>query len=204
MAKIKALVDGSNAIKVQADLRKIESPDKIVEATCSAFGDDIDILVNNAGAGRIKSIAESTAEDFDWTFDLNVRAVFLMTKAVLPHLRAPGRIINIGSVFGRQGWPNTFAYAAAKVAVEGLTRCFAAELGPAGHSVNCISSGPVQADLTRLLPAGVLDHLVSSTSLQNRIGTVDDIAQTVAFLAEERSRWLTGQTLAAAGGLLML
>lgn len=87
--KIKELGDGSDAIKVQADLRKVGSPDKIVEATRSNFGDQIDILVNNAGAGHIKSITESTAEDFDWIFHLNVRAVFLMTKAVLPHLRAP-------------------------------------------------------------------------------------------------------------------
>lgn len=202
--KIKELGDGSDAIKVQADLRKVGSPDKIVDATRSAFGDQIDILVNNAGAGHIKSITESTAEDFDWIFHLNVRAVFLMTKAVLPHLRAPGRIINIGSIFGRQGWANTFSYASAKAAVEGLTRCFAAELGPAGHSVNCISSGPVKTDLAGLLPPGLLDHLVSLTPLQSRVGTADDIAQIVAFLAEEGTRWLTGQTIAAAGGLLML
>ncbi len=204
MSKINALNNDSTAIKVQADLRKIESPDQIVETTRSAFGDHIDILVNNAGTGHIKGIAETTVEDFAYIHDLNVRAVFLMTKAVVPHLRAPGRIINIGSMFSRQGWANTFAYSSAKAAVEGLTRCFAGELGQAGHTVNCVNPGPVVTSLSEKLPPGFLEAQMAITPLENRAGTLDDIAQTVAFLAEEGSRWITGQCIAAAGGLVML
>ena len=125
--KIEQLQNGSAVAKVQADLRQVDAPEKIVQATRSAFGNHIDILVNNAACERNKDLGDISAEDFSYVFDLNVRAVLLMTKAVLPYLRAPGRIINVSSVGARCGFKNFSLYCSSKAAVEGLTRCYAAE-----------------------------------------------------------------------------
>ncbi|MCJ1468008.1 hypothetical protein MMC07_006634 [Pseudocyphellaria aurata] len=203
VSKIKALKNGSTAIKVRSDLRQIESPEQIVEATRSAFGDHIDILVNNAGTGHIKTITETTVEDYASLFDLNVRGLFLMTKAVVPHLRAPGRIINIGSIGGSIGTAGFSTYSATKGAVGGLTRSWAAELGPAGHSVNSVNPGVVITELVDILPPGFLEGQNALTPMENRSGSVDDIAQIVGFLAEDGSRWITGQSISATGGQYM-
>lgn len=203
ISKVKALDNGSAAIKVRADLRQIESPEQIVEATRAAFGEHIDILVNNAGTGHVKSITETTAEDFASLCDLNVRGLFLMTKAVVPHLRAPGRIINIGSLAASVGFPGFSTYSATKGAVGGLTRAWAAELGPAGHSVNCVNPGVVITELADELPPGFIDAQKALTPMENRSGSIDDVAQIVAFLAEDSSRWITGQSISATGGAYM-
>ena len=142
--------------------------------------------------------------DFAQHYDLNVRAVVLMTKAVLPRLRRPGRIINISSTGSRQGFKGLSLYCSSKAAVEGLTRCYAAELGPAGHTVNAVSPGPVPTDLLNGVPDEIIESQKNTTPMENRLGTPDDIAQIVGFLVEERSRWVTGQTISATGGWSML
>ena len=188
---------------MRADLCQIESPEQIVEATRSAFGDHIDVLVNNAGTGQVKAITETTVEDFTSVHDLNVRGLFLMTKAVIPHLRAPGRIINIGSLAANVGLAGFGVYAATKCAVVGLTRSLAAELGPAGHSANCVNPGVVITKLADGLPPGFIEGNKALTPMENRSGSIDDIAQIVGFLAEEGSRWITGQSISATGGFYM-
>ena len=203
VSKIKALDNGSSAIKVRADLGQIESPEQIVEATRSAFGEHIDILINNAAIGQHKTITESTVEDFASIHDLNIRGLFLMTKAVVPHLRAPGRIINIGSLAANIGMAGFSIYSATKGAVVALTRSLAAELGPAGHSVNCVNPGVVMTDAVDALPPGYIEANKAQTPMENRSGQVDDIAQIVGFLAEEGSRWITGHSISATGGFYM-
>ena len=200
---IEQLQNGSAATKVQADLRQIDAPEKIVQATCSAFGDHIDILVNNAGCELVKALGDCSADDFSYVYDLNVRAVLLMSKAVLSHLRAPGRIINISSVGARLGFKDFSLYCSSKSAVEGMTRCFAAELGPQGHTVNTVNPGPVQTDILDGIPKEIVEMQKRSTPVENRIGTTDDIAQIVGFLSEESSRWITGQSISASGGYSM-
>ena len=133
--------NGSAATKVQADLRQVHAPEKIVQAARSAFGDHIDILVNNAGCELVKGLGDISADDFSYVYDLNVRAVLLMSKEVLPYLRAPGRIINVSSIGARLGLKDLSVYCSSKAAVEGLTRCFAAELGTQGHTVNLVNPG---------------------------------------------------------------
>lgn len=144
ISKIKALDNGSTAIKVQAELRDANSPEKIVAATREAYGDHIDILINNAGTGIVRSFLECTPEDYDYVVNLNLRSLFFMTKAVVRHLRSPGRIVNVSSISARAPFSNTCLYIASKAGVEGLTRALAAELGPLGHTINSVSPGPVQ------------------------------------------------------------
>lgn len=147
VSTINALENGAQAIKVQADMSTLEAPQKIGSASLTAFGASIDILVNNAGVEITKPLSELTVADYTHTLDINVRGVFLMTQAVAPHLRAPCRIINIGSVLGRIGFAGTTVYAASKAAVEGMTRAWAAELGPLGHTVNTIAAALTETDM---------------------------------------------------------
>ena len=201
--EIASYSNDSKAVKIQADLREAEAPAQIIKATRKCFRESIDILVNNAGFQATKSLREITAEDFSLHYDLNVRAIVLMTQAVLPVLRSPGRVINISSVGARSGFAGLSLYCSSKAAVEGLTRCFAAELGPKGHTMNTVNPGPVETDLLAGVPQHIVQSQKDSTPMENRLGTPDDIAQIVAFLAEEKSRWITGQAISASGGWLM-
>jgi 3-oxoacyl-[acyl-carrier protein] reductase len=201
---IRSLNNGSDTKIVQADLSQIDAPDKIVAATLEAFGDKIDILVNNAGVLAGKPVTETTAEDYAFIFDVNVRAPLLMTKAVVPHLRAPGRIINMSSVGARIGPPKFALYAASKAAIEGMTRSLAQELGDAGHTVNAVAPGPTESEMLDDVPKDMVEMQLKATAVQHRVGTVDDIARIVAWLASEDGRWVSGQTISASGGFLML
>lgn len=127
-----------------------------------------------------------------------------MTAAVIPHLPpSGGRIINIGSDGGRFGISNFSLYCSSKAAIEGLARCHAAELGAKGHTVNTVCPGPVQTDMLSVVSKEILEEQMKRTPMENRLGNTDDIAQIVGFLAEEGSRWITGQTISANGGKSM-
>ncbi|KAL8992326.1 MAG: hypothetical protein Q9188_007615, partial [Gyalolechia gomerana] len=200
---IEKLDIGSQATKIQADLRSPSSPAEIVKRTVAAFGSEIHILVNNAGTDFPKPFNEITPEDFAYVYDLNVRAILLMTQAVTPHLSPSGRIINIGSVGARRGFQEHSLYCSSKAALEGLSRVLAVELGSKGHTVNTVNPGPVQTELLDKIQPEIVDMQKSQTPIENRLGTTDDIAQVVAFLAEENSRWITGQAISASGGWAM-
>lgn len=203
IARIQAFENGSAGYKARADLRNLDAPERIVAASLKVFDGHIDILVNNAGVDFEKPILETSAEDFADVYNLNVRAPFLMIKAVLPHLRRPGRIINISSVAARAGFPNFSLYCSSKAALEGLTRSVAGELGPEGHTANIVAPGPVQSEMLDRIPAQLVDMQKAWTPVERRIGTVEDVAQIVAWLAEESSRWVTGASLPASGGFQM-
>ncbi|RHZ47422.1 SDR family NAD(P)-dependent oxidoreductase [Aspergillus thermomutatus] len=205
--KIHDLNNGSAAIKVQADLRQPEAPDQILAATFQAFPTEdnkIDVLVNNAGVSMCKNLVETTHHDISSVFDLNVYGMILMTKAVIPHLRAPGRIINLSSVAARRGSSGFSVYSASKAAVEGFTRSLACELGPVGHTVNAIEPGAVESDMLRRdVPEEVVAYIQQNTPLGNRVAVPEDIARVVTFLAGEGSGWVTGQSICVSGGLHM-
>ncbi|KAL3427885.1 3-ketoacyl-acyl carrier protein reductase [Phlyctema vagabunda] len=210
IATIKALDNGSSAIKVQADMASVDAPKKIISEATTAFGNDIDILVNNAGVEVTKGLSDATVEDYTKVMDVNVRGVFLMTQAVIPHLRAPGRVINLGSILGRFGNARSSLYGATKAAVEGFTRGCAAEFGALGHTFNVVAPGPTETDMLTSVGKGAGEgfeqilHLQKMlTPLEHRLGNVQDIALVTAMLVEPQSRWITGQTIEATGGLYM-
>ncbi|KAF2827647.1 NAD(P)-binding protein [Ophiobolus disseminans] len=203
-ADIKALNNGSAATIVQADLATVDAPEKIVQATLKAFGGKIDILVNNAGVLFGRPITETTAEDYANIFDVNVRAPLLMTRAVVPHLRAPGRIINLSSVGARIGPPQMALYAGSKAAIEGMTRSLAQELGGAGHTVNAVAPGATESEMLDDVPKDMVEAQLKITAVERRVGKVDDVARIVAWLASEDAKWVSGQTISASGGFLML
>ena len=202
--RVGALENGSAAASIRADIGLPDSPALIVNATLAAFSTPhIHILVNNAGVEFQKPAIDVTPEDYASLFDINVRGAYFMTQAVARVLGDHGRIVNISSVGGRAGYEGFSLYCASKAALEGMTRVWAAELGPQGHTVNAVAPGPVQSDMLDKIPAELKDFQKAHTPMEHRFGTADDIAQIVAWLAEESSRWITGQTLSSTGGFAM-
>lgn len=127
-----------------------------------------------------------------------------MTKAVAPRLKAPGRVINVSSVGARCGFEKLAIYSSSKAALEGLTRGLAAELGGDGTTVNAVAPGPTESDMLEDVPKDIVEIQLKMTPVQHRYGAADDIAQVVAWLAGEESRWISGQTISASGGYAML
>ncbi len=174
-----------------------------MQETIKVFGGKIDILVNNAAAELNKPLGAITPEEFASIYDLNVRAPTLLTQAVLPHLRRPGRIINISSVAGRAGFANLSMYCSSKAALEGLTRCWAAELGKDGTTVNAVAAGPVESEMLANIPKEIVDMQKRDTPVGQRVGTAQEIANVVSWLASPECGWISGQTLNASGGWTM-
>jgi len=207
VSKIKTSGTG-DAISVQADCMDLSSPKVVIDATTKAFGDGIDIIVHNAGAGDEVWLKDIDAEHFDKLFYTNVRFPMFLTQRALPHLRRGGRIVNIGSVVGRQGWKMHSAYGATKAAVESLTRTWSVELGHEyGVTVNCVNPGPVNTDMWSAMPADALTEMegyIKATPAAPRVGEVDDVVQVVAFLCEEGARWVTGSVTCANGGAVFV
>ncbi len=159
----------------------------------------IDIIVNNAGVESVKGLAEIGVSDYDAVFNLNVRGVILLTQALLPYLAKNGRIVNIGSIGGRSVSENLSLYCASKAALEGLTRCWAAELGGNGTTVNCVCPGPVASELLDKIPKYLVERQKEITPIENRLGTVEEIANVVAGLAGRDGAWITGQAISVSG-----
>lgn len=200
---------GSRAVCVRVDMASLDAPKDLLNATLEEFQTDkIDILINNAGLGGNAPLEEVTVEDYDRLMTVNVRAVIFMTQAVLPHINRGGRIVNLSSISSRGGYSTQSVYAASKAAVEGLTRVWATELGHKyGVTVNCVNPGPVDTDMYRAAGSVHLARMEEQNKkvpAEPRCGTEQDIADIVVFLCEERSRWVTGDTVCANGGMLYL
>lgn len=198
--EVSKLSNSTKLTSIRADASKEESADQVVKHTTETFGDHIDILVNNAAIEFDRAITETTKEDFDKIYHTNVLGPLLMTKAVIPHLRTPGRIINLSSVGARVGFSRLALYGSSKAAVEGLTRCFAQELGESGTTVNAIAPGPVQSDMLSQIPDSIKEPQRVATSVQKRFGETQEIANAVAWLASGDASWISGQTINLSGG----
>jgi len=208
VSRITSLEHKPLATSIRGDLSSIDVPTRVVDqalAWLKSAGRPkiIDILVNNAGVEVVKALGTITPEDFARVYDLNVRGALLMTQAVLPYLPAGGRIINISSVGSRSGFKELGLYCSSKAALEGLTRCWAAELGKNGTTVNAVNPGPVQSEMLDNIPKDIVNAQKAATPIENRVGTVEEVAMVVCWLASAESRWVTGQTISASGGWAM-
>jgi 3-oxoacyl-[acyl-carrier protein] reductase len=209
VSRINGLGNGSSAVKIQVDVAHADAPRTVVDQTLAAFGPSIDILVNNAGIGTRKPFLETTVEDFDYAINVNLRGAFFMSQAVVPHLRRPGRIINISSIVSRTGGPFYGVYAASKAGLEGFTRSLAAAVGPYGHSVNAVLPGLTDTDMLQSITADEESAnfhraVAAATPMEGRVAAPEEIARVVTFLAGPNSQWVTGQSVSVTGGLLML
>jgi 3-oxoacyl-[acyl-carrier protein] reductase len=206
--RIEDLITKPRVLYVPGDISKVEDPEKIIGACKewrSRSGTElkIDILVNNAGVEVVKGLGSITTEDYNKVYDLNVRGTILMTQAVLPYLPPGGRIINISSVGSRAGFKDLSLYCSSKAAIEGLTRCWAAELGHNGTTVNAVNPGPVESEMLANIPKDIVEGQKKATPIENRLGTMEEVAAVVGWLAGSESRWVTGQTISASGGWAM-
>ena len=163
-----------------------------------------DVLVNNAGISQIKPFADITEEDWDKIFAVNVKSAFLMSKEALSDMlvHKKGKIINVSSIWGQTGGSCEVHYSASKAALIGFTKALAKELGLSGIQVNCVAPGVIKTDMNAHLGDEEMSVLKEQIPL-NRIGTPQDVAKTVIFLASEGADYITGQIFGVNGGMLI-
>ncbi len=202
-AVVQAITEaGGKAIAVQGDVSKADQAQGLIEAAVKAFG-RLDVLVNNSGVYAFSPIEAVTEDEYRKMFDVNVLGVLLTTQAAVKHLGEGGSVINISSAVTSLLPPQTAVYTGTKGAVDAITGVLANELGPRKIRVNAINPGIVETEGTHA--AGFIGSefevgAVTQTPL-GRTGQPDDIAAVAVFLASEDARWLTGETIAASGGL---
>jgi len=196
---------GCRAIAVPASVADAADVQAMVNKLLTQFG-RIDILVNNAGIMSEVPFLDLSIDDWNTTIAVDLRGVFLCTRAVLPTMLAQGHgvIINISSQLGHKGAPHLAHYCAAKGGVLAFTRALAQEVGPRGIRVNAIAPGPLDTDLTRPYASPAWLAAKTAQNVLGRLGTPDEVAPTAVFLASNAAALYFGQTLYPNGGGLMM
>ncbi len=194
---------GAQAKGLACDIRRAEDCRQTVQQTLELFG-SLDILVNNAGITRDNLMLRMKPEDWNEVLATDLTGVFQMTQAALrPMLKQrSGRIINISSIVGQIGNPGQVNYAAAKAGLLGFTKSLAKEIASRGITVNAVAPGYIETAMTAAMPEKAQAALKSQIPL-GRIGSPEDVAQVVLFLASEAANYITGQTIRVDGGLVM-
>lgn len=193
---------GAKAICVKADVSKEEECKKLMEETHAAFG-EVAILVNNAGITRDKLLIGLTEEDFMSVLEVNLKGTYLCTKLAVKDMmkKRCGRIINLSSVVGVHGNAGQSNYAASKAGVIGFTKSVAKEFASRGITVNAVAPGMIETDMTDAIPEAMHEAMLNQIPLK-RIGTPEDIANGVLFLASDEASYITGQVITIDGGLM--
>lgn len=201
VAELKA--SGTEAVAVQGNVTVAADVEQMVKVAKETF-DRIDILVNNAGITRDALLLRMKDEDWDAVLDVNLKGAFLCTRAVskLMTKQRNGRIINIVSVVGQMGNAGQANYCASKAGLMGLTRSNARELAKRNITVNAVAPGFIATAMTDALPEDKRQELAGQIPLA-RLGSADDIAYTVLFLASDQAGYITGQVVGVNGGMYM-
>ncbi|HWQ52999.1 MAG TPA: 3-oxoacyl-[acyl-carrier-protein] reductase [Bryobacteraceae bacterium] len=200
-AEIRTL--GRKAITVDLNLCSLPSIKDSFAAAIKEFG-HIDILVNNAGITRDGLAVRMKPEDWNLVLQINLTGAFHASQQVLPGMMKErwGRIINISSVVGRAGNPGQANYVSSKAGIIGLTKALAQEMGGRNITVNAVAPGFIATDMTAALPQEVKDRMLSGIPLK-RMGSPEDIAAAVQFLASDQAAYITGHVLDVNGGMYM-
>ena len=199
VAEVEAL--GRKGLVVMADVSDEKQVNAMIERAEEELG-PLGVVVNNAGITRDNVMIMMDPDDFDSVIATHLRGTFLVSKATARRMfrRRSGCIINLSSVVGRRGNAGQANYAAAKAGIIGLTKSLAKELGARGVRVNAIAPGYIDTPMTQALPEETRQMIVDATPLKS-IGTTDDVANAVVYLASPRARYLTGVILPVDGGL---
>ena len=193
---------GARVVTVQGSVAVPEDCDRIVQEALDAFG-QVDVLVNSAGITRDNLLLRMSEEDFDQVIAVNLQGTFRMMKAVArPMMRKRyGRIINLSSIVGEMGNAGQVNYAASKAGVNGMTKAFAKEIAGKGITVNAVAPGFIDTDMTRALSREAAESLKARIPM-GRLGTPEDVAHVISFLASEEAGYVTGQVIGVNGGML--
>ena len=199
-AAAEMLADETGALALQADL---SDPDAAKEAVSRAIAwlGGLDVLVNNAGIAQIKLFTELTDEDWRCMINTNLSGAFYVTREAAKEMirQQAGRIVNVGSMWGKIGASCEVHYSAAKAGLRGMTMALAKELGPSHITVNCVEPGVIETEMNAALDEATRQALADETPLC-RMGRAEEVADTVLFLASEKASFITGQILGVDGG----
>jgi NAD(P)-dependent dehydrogenase (short-subunit alcohol dehydrogenase family) len=185
---------------VAADLSAPDGPHKLASLVRAIIGDRLDILVANAGISKSATIEETTVEDFDKLFAVNVRAPFFLVQQLLPIMCKDSSIVLVSSLGAHAAIGTLSAYAATKGAIDTLVKHFAAALGARGIRVNAVAPGVVATDMSSLTKTDAGRDFTLGIQALKRIAQPDDIGSVVAFLASDDARWISGDTVRVDGG----
>jgi 3-oxoacyl-[acyl-carrier protein] reductase len=191
---------GGRADAVATDLEKADGPHKLAKLARDVVGDRLDILVASAGVSKSATIEDTTIEDFDRLFAVNVRAPFFLVQQLLPILSKGSSIVLVASLAARGVVGTIPAYAATKGAIDTLVKHFASLLGARGIRVNAVAPGVVDTDMSNFTKTDVGRDLALGMQALKRLAQPDDIGGVVAFLASEDARWISGDTIHVDGG----
>ena len=198
--RAQALANETGAIAICADVSNAAAATAATQEAIERLG-GIDVLVNNAGIAQIKLVSDITDEDWRRMIDTNLSGAFYTSREASRTMVAQhaGRIINIGSMWGKTGASCEVHYSASKAGLRGLTMALAKELGPSNITVNCIEPGVIDTEMNAALDEATRRELADSTPLC-RIGSAAEVASVVCFLASEGASFITGQILGVDGG----
>ncbi len=195
---------GRRSLALRVDVSNARDVSEMADRVVKEFG-RIDILVNNAGICQVVTIEKMTEEDWDRVMAINLKGVFLCSKAVMGVMKKQrsGRIVNMGSLAGKVGGIATGAnYSVSKAGVMCFTKALARELAPYGVTVNAVAPGVIETDMTRGITQGDFTNYLKTIPL-GTIGSAEDVSHAVAFLVSDEARYITGEILDVNGGMLM-
>jgi len=188
------------------DITSEETRQKLINETIQHFG-RLDVLVNNAGISMMSPICDSSIEIFDKLFDVNVRSLVMLTQLAIPHLvKSSGNVVNVSSVAAMKAMPAFTFYCMAKISVDHFTRCLAVELGPKGVRVNCVNPGAIpETEIATRHGRSVEEskqymEKAGKAYPLRRPGTVEEVADTITYLASDKAKFVTGLCMPIDGG----
>lgn len=201
--KAEKISEETGAVLVKADVSDIRQVKEAADFIHDNYG-KIDVLINNAGISHQRLFIDITEEEWDRIFNVNIKGMFLVTKAFVKDMisKKEGKIINISSMWGITGGSCEVHYSASKAAVIGFTKALAKELGPSNINVNCIAPGVIDTEMNGRLNKEDFDELCDETPL-GRIGRTSDVAKTALFLAGDDASFITGQVISVDGGMVI-
>lgn len=194
---------GFSVLALQADVTNQEQVKQMFIEARRVYG-SIDVLVNNAGISQFRLFTDITEQEWDLMFDTHCKAAFFCTQCALEDMisNKKGSIVNVSSMWGQVGASCEVHYSASKAAIIGLTKALAKELGPSNIRVNCVAPGVIETDMMKAVSEEIKDSLCDETPLM-RLGSAEEIAKAVFFLASNEASFITGQILGVNGGFVI-